>query len=157
MFDIDKLVEDTKDLTLLYIEDNEDSRESTLLILEDIFDNIIVAVDGEDGLDKFQNNKVDLILTDINMPNMDGLEMSKAIKQIDYDTPIIILTALTNISTIKEAIDIGVDSFINKPIEDIDILFNKLDQIIQKINYKKNQKDADTITQQVDKLSHILE
>lgn len=155
MINIDDLIEVTKDLRLLYVEDNEDARESTLLVLDDLFDNIIVAVDGEDGLNKFKNNTIDLIITDISMPNIDGLKMSKAIKQIDYNIPIIILTALTDLSVIKEAIDIGIDSFINKPLEDIDILFNKLNQIIKKINYGRFQQELAKINQEKEK-NHIL-
>ncbi len=132
MFDIEDLINRTQKLTLLYVEDNEDARESTLFILDDLFDNIIIAVDGKDGLEKFKNNKIDLILTDVSMPNMDGLEMSRAIKKIDDNIGIIVLTALTNTSTIKEATEMGIDSFINKPIDDVDLLFKTLKRIVEK-------------------------
>ena len=59
MDNLEDIIKYTKDLTLLYIEDNLEARENTLFILEEFFDNIIVAVDGEDGLDKFKNsNKI---------------------------------------------------------------------------------------------------
>jgi len=132
MFDIENLIEQTQELTLLYVEDNEDARESTLFILDDLFDNIIIAVDGKDGLEKFKNNKIDLVITDVSMPNMDGLEMSRAIKEIDNSLSIIILTALTNTSTIKEATEMGIDNFINKPIDDVDLLFDNLKKIVKK-------------------------
>jgi len=124
---------------LLYVEDNESVRESTLLILEEFFSNIIVAIDGKDGLEKFRNNNVDLILTDISMPLMDGLEMSREIKKINTNMPIIILTAITCIDIIKESINIGIDCFINKPIEDIDIFLSKFNSILKQINYDKQQ------------------
>ncbi len=157
MFAIDNLIEDAKDLVILYVEDNEDARKSTLLILEDIFDNIIVAVDGQDGLEKFKNNKVDFIITDITMPNMDGLEMSKAIKLINEDMPILILSAVTDISIFKEAIDISIDSFVNKPLIDINIVFNKLHQIIKKLKYEKTQKELEDVKIEKDKAILVLE
>jgi len=124
---------------LLYVEDNKFVRESTLLILDEFFSNIIIAVDGVDGLEKFKNNNIDLILTDISMPLMDGLEMSREIKKINIDIPIIILTAITCIDTIKESLNIGIDSFINKPIEDLDILLSKFNNIFKQINHDKRQ------------------
>ncbi len=156
MFNIEELIEHTKDLKVLYVEDNEDARESTLLIFEDLFDYIIVAIDGKDGLEKFKNNQIDLIISDISMPNMDGLQMSKAIRLLDYNIPIILLTALTDISTVREAIDIGVDSFVNKPLYDINILFNKLNQIIKKINYEKTQKELEEVKIQKEKAILVL-
>ena len=155
MIDLDNLIKQTKNLTLLYVEDNIDAREATLLILEDIFEDIIVAVDGKDGLEKFKNNKVDLILTDIDMPYMDGLEMSKAIKQIDNNMSIIVLTALTDIKIIKKAIEIDIDSFINKPIEDIDILFHKIEQCAKKIHYDRDVEEKVLIEQEKEKIQLV--
>ena len=145
MINLKELIEQTKSLKLLYVEDNQDTRESTLLLLNNLFEDITVAVDGEEGLEKFKNNKIDLVISDINMPNIDGIAMSKIIKQINNSIPIILLTAITNISTIKESIDIGIDSFINKPLEDVDLLFEKLDQIVKKINYDKLKEDKERV------------
>ncbi|RLA84470.1 MAG: hypothetical protein DRG78_01305 [Epsilonproteobacteria bacterium] len=164
MLNLDNLINQTKNLKLLYVEDNKDARESTLQILEDVFDDIVVAVDGKDGLDKFmkfcndgenKNNKIDLVITDIAMPNMDGLEMSKAIKQINKNIPIIVLTALTDIETVKNAIDIGVDSFVNKPVEDIDILFYKIEQCSKKIQYDKDLKEKVFLEQEKEKVQLV--
>ncbi len=140
MDNLENLIKQTRQLTLLYVEDDKSARKSTLSILEDLFDNIIVAIDGKDGLEKYKNNNINLVITDISMPNMNGLDMSKNIKEINYNQPIIVLTALTDIAIIKEAIDIDIDAFINKPLIDVDILFNKLEQIIKRINYEKTQK-----------------
>jgi len=141
MIDLENLIKQTKSLKLLYVEDNKDVTETTLFILEDLFDDILIAVDGKDGLNKFKNNKIDLVLTDIDMPNMDGLEMSKAIKQININQPIIVLTAITDIKDIKEANDIDIDSFIYKPISDINILFNKIEECVKKMNNNKELKE----------------
>ncbi len=94
MFDIKNLIKNAQDITFLYVEDNEDVREATYSLLSNIFSNIIVAVDGRDGLEKFQTQeKIHLVLTDINMPIMDGMEMAKRIKERDKEVKIFFLSA----------------------------------------------------------------
>ena len=79
-----------KTLTLLYVEDDEQARASTLKMLDNFFDKIVVAVDGQDGVNKFLQNSIDIIITDINMPNLNGIEM---LKQIKGNIPTIVLSA----------------------------------------------------------------
>ena len=94
VFDIKNLIKDAQGIRLLYVEDNEEAREATYALLSNIFSNIIVAVDGKDGLEKFQTQeKVHLVLTDINMPLMDGVEMAHRIKKIDKEVKIFFLSA----------------------------------------------------------------
>ncbi len=127
---IEKIMLHSKHLTLLYVEDNLESRESTLLILEEFFDNIIVAVDGADGYQKFQENEneIDLILTDINMPRLNGLGMIKKILEIKSGIPTIILSAHDESRYLIESIDLGVNNFLFKPMN-----INKLLDILEKI------------------------
>ena len=157
MIDLENLIIETQKLTLLYVEDNDDNRLTALSLFEDLFQNIVIAVDGQDGLQKFQENKIDIILTDINMPNMDGLKMAKKIKQLDSEIPIIILTAISDISTVQEAINIGIDSFINKPLDDINTLFSKLNNIVQKMHYVENLKEKKQIKQDKEKVHLVFE
>jgi CheY-like chemotaxis protein len=157
MIDLEDLIIETQKLTLLYVEDNDDNRLTALSLFEDLFQNIVIAVDGQDGLQKFQENKIDIILTDINMPNMDGLKMAKKIKQLDSEIPIIILTAISDISTVQEAINIGIDSFINKPLDDINTLFSKLNNIVQKMHYVENLKEKKQIKQDKEKVHLVFE
>jgi len=135
MLDINEILKYSKRLNLLYVEDNEDAREMTTMILEEFFDNIIVAVDGEDGYEKFKNNTVDLIITDINMPKMDGLEMSKKIREIDSDVSIIILSAHNEDDFFMKSIDIGVNGYLLKPIN-IDQFTNQINMVMQRHKYK---------------------
>jgi len=136
MIDMDKVIEYSKDLTLLYVEDNDDAREMTTMILEDFFNTIIVAIDGEDGYEKFKENKIDFIITDINMPNLNGLEMSKKIRQIDQKTPIVVLSAHNEDNFFIDSQKIGINDYLLKPI-DIDQLTNVIFEIIQKYEYSK--------------------
>jgi len=155
MIDIDKFIEDAKNLTLLYVEDDIDARENTLLILNDIFNNIIIAKDGQEGIEKFKSNKIDLVIADINMPVKNGLEMSIEIKELDDNIPILILTAITEIETIKNSIDIGIDGFINKPLDDVDMLFHKLNNIVKQINYDHVKLEQEKTKQEQEKIKLI--
>jgi response regulator RpfG family c-di-GMP phosphodiesterase len=120
MVEIEKLIVKTKKLTLLYVEDNEDARLSTQLVLEEFFKDIVFALDGEDGYRQFQNNEsIDIVLTDLNMPRRNGIEMIKAIREIDKTTPILILSACDELEseyeTLKTPLNLG--DFILKPME----------------------------------------
>jgi len=114
---MENIIKLSKNLQLLYVEDNADAMKSTMLMLNEFFDNIITAIDGEDGFNKFKNNNIDIIITDINMPKIDGLEMTKLIREIDKDVPILILSAHTDSDFILEGIKLGVSDYILKPLD----------------------------------------
>ncbi len=141
MIDFDKVIKYSKDLKLLYVEDNPEAREMTLMLLEDFFQDITIAVNGEDGLQKFKENDIDLILTDINMPKLNGLEMSQKIRELDRDIPIIILSAHNEEDFFIDSIRIGVSGYILKPI-DIDQLASVIYNISKEFKYKKEAKES---------------
>lgn len=133
-----------KTLRVLYVEDHPESRKSTLFLLENFFDLVTVAVDGMDGLEKFQEGQYDLIISDINMPNMNGIEMLTKIKKLDNQIPCILLSAHNDISYFLDAIELSVDGYIVKPVG-FKQLINTLNKTLYKIKleqenreYKKN-------------------
>jgi len=132
--DINKLVNITQTLRVLYVEDNLDARESTLGMLDTFFNNIVVGVDGEDGLDKFNNSQesFDIIITDINMPKLNGLEMIKKIREKDDKVYILILSAHKESGYHKNSMGIGANAVILKPIE-IDNFLSLLSALCEKI------------------------
>ena len=92
--DLNNLLDKIESIKVLYVEDNKKTRVQTLKMLGEFFVNIDVAVNGEDGLLFFKSNKsYDLIITDISMPVLDGIEMSKLIRSIDSNIPIIAVSA----------------------------------------------------------------
>ena len=99
-----------KELKVLLVEDEE--RLASLLknAIGDSFYSFSVANDGEEGLQKFKELSPDIVITDIMMPKMTGLEMAKEIKKIDASMPIIILSAFSESDKFLDAIDIGVVS-----------------------------------------------
>jgi len=137
VINIEKLTEYSKQLQLLYVEDDQKTRESTLLILEEFFDNIVVGVNGKDGLENFKNSaNIDIVITDINMPVMAGLEMSKEILEINPSIPIFIFSAYNEVSYFMDAIKIGVQGYLLKPL-DIDQVVKTLNKGIETIKLKK--------------------
>ncbi|MEA2018909.1 MAG: EAL domain-containing protein [Campylobacterota bacterium] len=146
MNNIDEIIKYSKKLKLLYVEDNEEARESTVVILEEFFDDITVAVNGEDGLEQFKEKKAniakesktfDLIITDINMPKLNGLEMIEQIRDIDKDIPILVLSAYNGSGFFMESIKLGVDGYLLKPI-DINQFLGALNKITSKLILKDN-------------------
>jgi len=103
-------------MTLLYVEDNKDTREITTLILEDFFDTIIVAVDGEDGYEKFLKHDIALVITDINMPKLSGLSLCEKIRKTDSEVPIVVLSAYNEERFFVDSIKYGVNDYLIKPI-----------------------------------------
>lgn len=134
--DIKDLIEYTKNIKLLYVEDNQAAREQTQQFLSTFFDDIIVAVDGQDGFNKFQNNTCDLIITDISMPTMNGIEMLTKIREIDLYIPCIIMSAYDDSSYFLDTIKLGVDGYILKPVS-IELFINVLKKIVNTVKLKK--------------------
>ena len=117
-----KIISNTKKLNVLYVEDNKQARIQTIKMFKNYFNFIDVATDGEDGLQCYNsyflnsNKYYDLVITDIDMPNMDGINMSKNIYKINKHQKIIIISAHDDKKYFIELINIGVEGFIQKPV-----------------------------------------
>ena len=135
MYNIEQILKYTKKLKLLYVEDNQQARESTLIILNDIFKEVIIAEDGEDGLDKFHQTNPQIIITDVNMPYMDGLEMIQNIRKTNNDIPVIVISAYNESEYFLKSIAFGVDGYILKPLE-FQHFFTILEKVIDKLIMK---------------------
>lgn len=100
------------------------------------------AIDGEDGLQLFKNEKFNIIISDVMMPRMDGFTMAKEIKNIDPDIPIIFLTAKNMREDVLKGYKLGADDYITKPF-DSEVLLYKIKAIIQRngINEEKFNQD----------------
>ena len=131
-----KLMDFAKELRLLYVEDNKEARESTLRLLNNIFSDITVAVNGQEGLEKFHSKDFDLILTDINMPKMSGIEMITKIREVNHDVPILMLSAHNESEYFIETIKHGIEGFLLKPIE-LNQFMDMIKRSIEKIYLKR--------------------
>ncbi|WP_418640793.1 EAL domain-containing response regulator [Sulfurimonas sp. ST-27] len=134
MIEIQEVTKYSQSLKVLYVEDDIDAREITTMLLEDFFDTIIVAQNGQEGLEKFQKESIDIIITDINMPHMNGLEMAKKIRAINKEVPIIILSAHNEEDFFLQSIQIGINGYLLKPI-DMKQLSSTIFQVTQRYKY----------------------
>ncbi|EAI1788185.1 DNA-binding response regulator [Campylobacter jejuni] len=121
--------QECKELIILIVEDEVKARESMINILSERFSKVIGAQNGDEGLKKFKKFKPDLVITDIAMPIMDGLDMAREIKEISDDVPIVVLSAYSEKERLLRSIDIGIDKYLIKPV-DIEELFKVLDYLI---------------------------
>ena len=104
-------------ISVLYVEDDTQLRESTVLLLKKFFESVDAAKNGEEGLDLYRKNGYDLVISDINMPVMDGIAMSRAIKEQEPEQYILITSAHDESEHLIKLIDAGIDQFILKPLE----------------------------------------
>jgi DNA-binding NtrC family response regulator len=114
-----------KPLTILYVEDDDALRGKMLEFLHMVFATVHAAENGKQGLEAFDKYAPDLVITDIKMPMMDGLEMARQVKRKRPDTPVIITTAFSETGYLIKAIEIGIDRYVQKPI-DLDLLLEAL-------------------------------
>ena len=124
--------------TILYVEDEETTQELIADILKESCKELFVASDGKEGLTLYKNKKPDIVLSDIAMPNMDGLEMSEAIKQINPEQPIALFTAFSQSSYLKKAAQIGVATYILKPLDE-EQFFNSLNYMAMDLELSRKK------------------
>ena len=106
-----------KTKTILYVEDDLQLQENILSIFGNFFDNVLVASDGDEAYDIYLENQniIDIIITDINMPNTNGIELCKHIREYQKNLPIVIISAYTNTDYLLDSIDLNILTYITKP------------------------------------------
>jgi len=122
-----------KSLKVLLVEDEKNLSSLLKNAIGDSFYSFSVANDGVEGLKMFKKISADIVITDIMMPNMTGLEMAKEIKIIDKSVPIIILSAFSEADKFLGAIDVGVVKYFIKPFDPDELLeyIKSLEEIIK--------------------------
>lgn len=152
MTDLKQIQAIAGEMSVLYVEDEPDARMQLTAILEKFFAKVVVAVNGEDGIQKYhENGGVDLIITDIQMPKMTGIEMIKTIKAVNEEQHALIISAHNELRFFTDAVHIGIDGFIIKPV-DMEQLLNSLYKVSDTIATKR-----DNIRYQEDLEDKILE
>ena len=118
-------------LTILIVEDENEIRKLMEEVMKSVFFEVYSAKNGDEGIKKFKKFAPDLIVTDIAMPIMDGLDMAKMINEISPTTPIIALSAFSDKEKLLKAIEVGVDKYILKPV-DMDELLLAIENIARR-------------------------
>ena len=105
-----------REVTLLYVEDEEGVRSVTTRIFRRMFKEVYEAADGEEGYRLYREHRPDIVVTDIKMPGMDGIELAKRIREEDRETKIIITTAFSDERYLIEAVELHLVRYVVKPL-----------------------------------------
>ena len=135
MIDYISLEKYAKEISILFVEDDKGISKKMEILLYEIFSKIEVAFDGNEALEKYynfykaNNEYPDLIITDIRMPNMDGIELIKHIYKENANQKIIVLSAHNESEYLIELVNLGIYRFILKPMD-----YNNFFEIIFKVS-----------------------
>ena len=142
---LENIIKCTKNLNILYIEDNISVQKQTTKMLESFFNKIYLANNGKEALELFEKeNLYNLVITDIEMPLLDGISFIEAIRKYNKKIPIIVLSAHDNKNYFLKTIKAGIDGYILKPYT--------LEQIVQTLEYIIDKYDMQKIFENLIKL-----
>lgn len=130
------LMDVCKDITVLYVEDDPLIRAQYKIFLDKIFLSVVVCEDGEIGLSKAEDMDYDIVVSDLQMPKLNGLEMIKKIKQNKPEQVSVVISAHKDICFLHDAISAGVDGYLFKPM-DLSQAVNLFYKIATKINISR--------------------
>ena len=161
MTDIKKLKELSDGFTVLYVEDDDSIRSSMHTYLQKFFLKVVAAEDGQEGLDSYKKESFDIVITDLSMPRMNGLEMITNLKRINPKQPVLVTSAHSESDYMIGAIKAGIEGYVIKPFD-----FHQLNQELMKIvenlhlilknrNYQDNLEEM--VQKKSDELTKILE
>jgi two-component system, OmpR family, response regulator VanR len=121
-----------KDLRILYVEDEDDVRRNAVEYLKRIAKEVLEASDGKEAIKVWADEKPDIIITDISMPRLNGLDMARYIRSKDQDVQIIVATAYTDTDYLMKAVELNLVKYLVKPITK-EKLQSVLSQSVEKI------------------------
>ena len=150
MNDVILLKKQCEPLSVLYVEDEKELNASVVRYLSKFFGHVETTYNGEEGFEKYNDGTFDIVMTDINMPKMNGIELAKKIKAINPQQVIIIVSAYTETNYFMDAIHLGISDYIIKPIdyEQMNNVLYKLSSAVQMS--KENKLFHENLTRLVD-------
>jgi diguanylate cyclase (GGDEF)-like protein len=144
--------------SILYIDDDKVAQNIISRLLQSYFNKIYIANDGIDGIKLYREKSPDIVLSDISMPNMNGIEMVKEIKKLNPNQKVVLFTAYNDIDYLNKAINLGVDKYILKPL-DAKKMHEALDELVRllelEIEEKRYKKKLEFVSQH-DDLTNLL-
>lgn len=137
-----------KKVTILYVEDDDEIRPIVQRGISRRVKELFVAKNGLEGLEMYEEYRPDIVLTDIKMPKMNGIEMARKIKDQNPKVPIIIMSAHSESDFFLESIELGIDGYLLKPV-DKDRMFEKLVHCAKDVLFEKNEKEHRLLIQEL--------
>lgn len=126
-----------ENLKILCVEDDDFALQEMALFLKKRAGKVFTASDGMEGIRQYEIHKPDIIIVDILMPHMDGMEMIRRIRKKNRDVHVLIVSSVSVLDTVLESINLGIDNYIVKPLE-FSELEEKLNQIGAAISVEGN-------------------
>ena len=125
---------------ILFIDDEEGIRKVMSITLADACYEVVTAGDGESGIEACREHSPQIVITDIRLPGIDGIEVLKRIKEQDPTREVIVITAFAEMELAVQALQLDASDFITKPIHD-DALFIALDRARERYSTRKELQD----------------
>jgi len=130
-------------LTILTVDDEEMIRETIASYMENRGFRVLQAANGREGLEVFAANRPDLVLVDLRMPEMDGLEVLQRLQEQSPDTPTIVVSGTGVIHDAMEAVKRGAWDYLTKPIQDMEVLGVAVDKALERANLRRKVHQAE--------------
>jgi DNA-binding response OmpR family regulator len=159
LFMVETVRAESSEYTILVVDDEELIRGLIVSFLSTLGHSCITAMDGVDALDKMKGNKIDAVITDIKMPNMDGIILTKEISRQYPEVPIMVMTAFDEEYSAGTAISVGAREFIKKPfsLEEFAIRLHKMIKDTETLRRVKEERHVDeNIEELMDELEKTL-
>lgn len=132
--------ENLKKFTLLYAEDDKSVQKEMLEYFGSYFKEVYLANDGKEALALYEKNKPDVLILDIYMPNINGLELTEYIRKNDYETKIVLITAYSKDTLMLQAINTNVNYYIIKPAT-----LQKIKEMLDKISMELDRNSENVL------------
>ncbi len=140
--DLVQLTEETKKMSAMVVEDEAVANELLSSTFKNFFKDVTSAFNGKEALELYEQKQPDIVFVDIIMPEMDGIELARKIREINPQQMVVVISASNDIQKISETIEIGVNSFIQKPIDT-----KKIIELLQSVtSLVKRKKKVETKT-----------
>ncbi|GLX14829.1 MULTISPECIES: two-component system response regulator RssB [Pseudomonadaceae] len=147
--------------TLLLIDDDEVVRASIAAYLEDSGFNILLASNGLQGLEVFERERPDLVVCDLRMPQVDGLELIRRISALEYSAPIIVVSGAGVMTDVVEALRLGAADYLIKPLEDLAVLEHSVRRALDRVHLRQEneryREKLETANRELQASLHLLQ
>lgn len=161
---IEELKKFIKTLNILYVEDEANAREITTKILKRFFNDVETKENGLEGYLAFQKKHIkkesfDLIISDINMPKMDGLDMIDKIRELNKDIPVIFITARHESDILQKAIELQVLNYLIKPLDMENVaqtIYKSCEKIYLQNMFVKKQRELEVYLKTIEQIAFII-
>lgn len=149
-------IEILKNVRILFVEDDDVQRNQLFTFLKRRVNKVYTAKNGEEGYEKYKTNKPDIILTDLRMPRVDGLELVRKIREENRLIPIVVATAMNDKETILKSIDVGITNYIVKPVDTDELLDVLIDSVKTILAFNNREFDSIVDKEKVNQLKNQL-